>query len=39
MSKEMIELIWSLHYSGYFNWEIAKKLNISEAEVVSVLGE
>lgn len=35
----MIIKIWDLYYEeGYYIWEIARELKVSEAYVVSVLG-
>lgn len=31
------EKIWDLHSQGYFDWQIAKELNIPESVVVKVL--
>lgn len=39
ISSELREKIWDLHNQGYFDWQIAKELGISEATVVKILGK
>lgn len=34
----MVLEIWRLYNDGYYIWEIARKLKVTEAYVVSVLG-
>ena len=35
--KEKIDKVWDLFYLGYPSYEIAKKLDLSEAEVIKIL--
>ena len=37
--KELRDKVWELHYEGYSDGEIAKKLNITEFIVVKILGK
>ena len=37
LSLPIINKIWALYFEGYTSGEIAKKLNISEADVVKTL--
>lgn len=38
MANMLKEMVYRLYYSGYPIWEIAKKLDITEAMVVKILG-
>lgn len=37
LSKEIKDEIFHMHYEGYSTYEIAKKLNLAEIEVIRVL--